>query len=461
MVTQVSLDRQYQNWVPVPAQPEGRSTRWPGVFIVVSVGYLAMSRSFAHVGIPQLSLYVGEMAIGAFILSQPRSVFDRWIGALSKPGPLFGFAVMFALSLMYGVFQLAHGIAKEYPIGVALQSFAFHYYPICFFVGLWAAGKQPFTLRRLIRAAAWVNGIYGLAYLVMLGNFPISMPGAPDVSLFGQPAGSAVAVLGLLCMEPRPLRVMPLLILNLFVMLGLQVRAEFVGFGLGLVLWVGLTRQFGRFLMGCGVVAALLVVGLVADFRMPAPYTRGGEISSADIIGRVLAPVAPDLAAEYTPNVRMNAGTAEWRLNWWRAIWEVVNRSTESMLFGKGYGYPLSGLIGARVEDNLRTPHNVFFYALGYGGWMGVSIFLALQAALVWVLILAFQRSRSPVGLVLWIALFSSAFFQNFFETPYGAIPYYFIAGLAAAPVLEPIRLFLQPKAFAVWTAASRVRVLA
>ena len=131
------------------------------------------------------------------------------------------------------------------------------------------------------------------------------------------------------------------------------------------------------------------------------------------------------------------------------------------MLFGKGYGYPLSGLIGARVEDNLRTPHNVFFYALGYGGWMGVSIFLALQAALVWVLILAFQRSRSPVGLVLWIALFSSAFFQNFFETPYGAIPYYFIAGLAAAPVLEPIRLFLQPKAFAVWTAASRVRVLA
>jgi hypothetical protein len=30
---------------------------------------------------------------------------------------------------------------------------------------------------------------------------------------------------------------------------------------------------------------------------------------------------------------------------------------------------------------DLRTPHNIFYYALGYSGWLGVLLFFSLQVA--------------------------------------------------------------------------------
>ena len=49
----------------------GRSTirrRLGEATIFLIVGYLAMGRSFAYLGLPWFSLYVGEMVLAAFLL---------------------------------------------------------------------------------------------------------------------------------------------------------------------------------------------------------------------------------------------------------------------------------------------------------------------------------------------------------------------------------------------------------
>jgi len=322
---------------------------------------------------------------------------------------------------------------------MALEGFAFHYYPICFFIGLWLGSAHPWLLRKTIRVVAWSNGLYGLLFIALLNRFQVAVPGTADVPLFGQPAGSALVILGLLCLEPELRRVWHLLLLNFLVMLGLQIRAEYLGFLCGITLWSMLTRRFDRLFAGFAAVVAVLVIGLLTDFHMPAPSTRGGQISTREIFARVVAPADPELAAEYAENAKSLAGTATWRTRWWQKIWDDVHRNTVTALIGEGYGFPLADLIGYKERD-LRTPHSVFFYALAYGGWIGVAIFLALQAALGQTLWRAWRVSGLAFGPVLWIAFCAGACFGNAFETPFGAIPFYLLAGLSAAPMCFSVR---------------------
>ncbi len=418
--------------------------RWLKFLILLVVGYLTMTRSFAYLGYPPARIFIGELAIGAILLAKPRVILDRWIHAIQRPTPYSAFATALLFSLAYGLFEMFRGILNGYSPILVLEGFAFHYYPICFFIGMWA-GRQDWTLlRRMVRVVAWANGIYGVLYVVMLSRIPYLMPGSSDVMLFGQPAGSAIALLGLVCLEPKLSRVWHLLVLNAGVMLAMQVRAEFLGFLVGVTMWAMLSGNIGRLMAGAVVVAGLLIAGLVTDFSMPAPGTRGGRISTRDIFGRVLAPIDVDLAQQYSKNAASQAGTFYWRVIWWRAIWEDVHQDTQTAVAGEGYGYPIASLVGYRERD-IRTPHNVFFYALAYGGWLGVGLFVVLQLGLAGVLWSTWRQTGSPFGLVLWASGVSGAFFGNWLEAPFGAIPFYLLAGMAAAPVLSQLYYYARP----------------
>jgi O-antigen ligase len=84
----------------------------------------------------------------------------------------------------------------------------------------------------------------------------------------------------------------------------------------------------------------------------------------------------------------------------------------------------------------IRTPHNFFLYALGYGGRLGVALFFAFQIALAKLLWRGWQRTGQPFGFLFWAACLVLASFTAFFETPYGAIPFYLIVGCAIAPAV-------------------------
>jgi len=183
-----------------------------------------------------------------------------------------------------------------------------------------------------------------------------------------------------------------------------------------------------------------MFVAFVLDLRVPSVLSRGPTtISARNVVGAAIAPFDEQTAAQYNEQARKFAGTTAWRLDWWTDIWGSVHETTPRMLVGFGYGYYLKSTSDIRTgKDDLRTPHNVFFYALGFGGWIGVSIFAALLLAVGRLLWVAYRRTGQAFGLAALFLGFGVGLFTNYFETPFAAIPYWTILGLAAAPAFLP-----------------------
>jgi hypothetical protein len=219
----------------VPSQTEG----WGRFAVFLIVGYLCMTRSFAYLGLPWISLYVGEMALAAFLIFGPKSKEGPWLRVAWHIPRLRRFEWIVLFLLCYGAFEALRGILAGYPAFTAARDTAFNYYPLFLLLGIWIGLRDRDFLRRVTRALAWLNGCYGLAYVVFLSELPWNLPGtsnAPsDVPLFGQPFGSAVALLGLITFERQLRRVWFLVALNLIVMFWVQIRAEWVVFGVGVL----------------------------------------------------------------------------------------------------------------------------------------------------------------------------------------------------------------------------------
>lgn len=412
---------------------------WGRATAALVLGYFAMGRSFAYLGIPQVKIFIGELMLITFLVTQSRMSMDRLYLALSRPSVLHDVSWGIVLLLLYGIAEVFRGIYFGYSTMSALQSLVFNYYPAYLLLGIWVAQRDRAFLRKTIVSLGWISGIYGLLYIGFLSKVNIFIPGAQGaaVPIFGQPWGSPIVLLGLISLNLDGRNLIPL-VLNASVLLGMQVRAEWVAFLVGLTVYSVVTKRFDKVLVSGALLGLFLIVGLATDLRIPGAVSRGGSISTRDIIGRGLAPIDPELAAEFTPYARWNASTFEWRTNWWKAIWSDNNKGVETAVLGEGYGYPLVDLVDyLRGRTYLRTPHNVFFYALGYGGWLMVALFAFLQFSIFRLLAAAWKMTGNSFGLVFWAAVMAWSLFGDSFETPYGAIPFFVLVGACIAPVLS------------------------
>jgi hypothetical protein len=405
------------------------------------LGYLSMTKSFAYLGLPQLSIFIGEIVLGAFLVLKPRVALGTWSDSLLRASPLNALGLALLVFMLYGVWQMGRGVAAGSSIFYTLKFFIFNYYALYLFLGVWVGIQAPEYLPKLIRSIAWVHGIYGLIWVVAL-RYMVSyhMPGS-DVRLFGQPGGGMVVILGLLCFERNVRAVWHLLALNITVTLAMQVRAEWLGLAAGMLVWGVLTRRFGRVVaMGMTGLAVLGMLEL-AGVQLPG-RNEGSQLSLGETLGRALAPISPELAREFSPQAGRHASTAEWRELWWEQIWLSVHSRPMLEAFGHGYGFNLFGLapdeVRAGQEDwDVRTPHSVFYYALGYTGWVGVVLFAVFQFTILKLLWRSFRVSGQAAGVVFWVMGMSMAFFEESFETPYRAIPFYLLVGLTMAPALQ------------------------
>jgi len=186
-------------------------------------------------------------------------------------------------------------------------------------------------------------------------------------------------------------------------------------------------RKIAVWLSIVGLVVAMLALW---DVNIVGPR---GEISFRSLAARAISPIAPELAYEiYGEKALSYAGTfLGWRIPWWKAIWSEVHGSIATALLGFGYGYPLWSLVWF-VPADVRTPHNWLLYALGYGGWINVILFITLQSFLLRILWESYRKGGAVFGILLWVSAIIGALFGNFFETPFGAIPFYILVGLAA-----------------------------
>src|SRR6267142_6077888 len=261
---------------------------WPRIASVLIVGYLSLSRAFAYLGIPAWKVFVSEVVLGFLLLCGPRLETRRWLWVVLKIPNLRRFMTWYGLFLAYGVMQVFRGIWQGNPPLIAVRDLAFNYYPIYFFLGLWAGLMRPDLLPRLIRGFAWFNGIYGVLFVLFLNRVEWFMPGVSTevvpVPIFGLPTYSFVALLGLLAYEKNIGRSWYLLLLNGFVMLGMQIRSEWLAFTVGVLIWCLLTRQRRRVVQAAAVLGCLFALMYVTDFHVASPLSR----SEYDISARQL-----------------------------------------------------------------------------------------------------------------------------------------------------------------------------
>jgi hypothetical protein len=403
-------------------------------------GYSVLGRSFAYLGVPQAKLFVGEIALAAFLVTR-RDALE--LALIRRPRERVAQALQVAqwLFLFYGLFSLARGIWLDRPTLVAVQNLAFNYYSLYIAMGLWAARQRPDVLRRTLVTAAWIHGIYGMAYVGFLGRGDLGNDAPPTdgvPSLFGQPNASGLCVLAMLVFEPRLKRSIAPILMNLATMLAVGVRAEWGGFVLAVAI-LGLFGRYGKRLAMFACVGALLIgFALVIDLRLPGLSGRGGEVSVQGVIGRGLSAISPELASDYVKNADSIGGTKEWRKRLWTRLVRSVHEGDDiTFVFGHGYGYPIYKLI-SDAGGEIRTPHNVAMYALGYGGYAGLSVFVAFQLALVAALWRAYRLTGTPVGLSIWALFMVTALLGNVLESPFGAIPFYLLMGMLLLPVYVP-----------------------
>ena len=131
-------------------------------------------------------------------------------------------------------------------------------------------------------------------------------------------------------------------------------------------------------------------------------------------MGRVLAPINPDLASEYISNYKTAEDTVLFRTVWWAEIWSSVHESPTRALLGFGYGFPLGDLVPYIEGNFIRTPYDFFFYVLGYTGWFGVALFSVFQAELVRLLWRTWKLTGQAFGLMFWAASLTFASFEAF-----------------------------------------------
>lgn len=412
---------------------------WSKWALFLLVGYALTGRSFAYLGIPPAKLFIGDLTLAAFIFLRPRKLFDPWMKALTTSDPLSPFAWFLLMSIAYGIFEVVRGILLGFPPLTAIQNLVFNIYPIYLFLGLWVGKRQPQLLLKYYQVFAICFTIYAPAYLLFLNKIYITMPGSDGVSIFGQAGGGGLIVLGLLALDPKPSRFWLPMAMGGIQLLAGQVRAEWLGIGMAFVIWGTLSKKMSRVAGFFFSIVLLLAIGYVLDINIPSSSERGGAISTQEIVARGLSAISPELAQDVTgsTNTAFYSGTITWRQTWWHAIWQNSQENYTNLLIGPGYGFSLKSLVGyLKTFGDLRTPHNIFYYALGYTGWIGVTLFFAIQGTcgiLVWR---AYKITGQAFGVAFWASTLFTAFFGNAFETPFGAIPAYLIIGIIVGPTL-------------------------
>ena len=398
----------------------------------------SFGRSFFHLGIPAANVFIGEAFLFLFVVLQPRVFCDRWIRYLVSPGALGFFSWSLLISLLYGVLELIYGVHSGFTVLDALKIFIFDIYPFYFLLGVWAGMEHPSLLKKAMRAAGWVLAIYGPLYFLALSKFAIAIPGT-DVPVFPQPGGGELVILSLLSLERKPSRFWFLIMMAAINMLVVQVRAEWLAGIIALTIWGLFERRLGTLLaVGC-LLIAIVTVGFVGDIDLPSPAQRGGRISSREIAARGLSVISPEVAQDFTTpaSLRFYQGTMYWRLRWWSAIWNSQNDEVANPLLGHGYGFPLGSLVRNSAYSAIRTPHSVFFFALAYSGWIGVTTFLFLQLSILLLSWRAYRLTGCAWGIACLPSVLAAALFGNVLESPMGAIPYYLLLGLFIGPTIE------------------------
>ena len=214
----------------------------------------------------------------------------------------------------------------------------------------------------------------------------------------------------------------------------LQVRAMYVGIAVILLVLLLLreTKKLVGFasVLGCGIAVLAVLFSTVSLLGIKLQ----GRMGPVDF--SFIEEQAKTVLAVGDANARMSHDVD--RSEWYGEVWDRVRSSPSNLIVGEGFG---QALINFENEEGIpvRQPHSSSLTVLGRLGLLGLSIWLlfVILAAVRYVKVL--RRRDTPWGahpLMLWLFLFFLLAFlvasvQPSFEFSHGAIPFYFLQGLA------------------------------
>ena len=387
------------------------------------------------------SVYIG-LALGGLLLFSARVFWDRWYLALTRRSdPLNRVAWALLVSLLYGFAQVIRGTLIGYPVMTALQILVFNLCPVYLFLGLWIGFRHPGIIRKYVRFLAWLAVVYTPLYFIFFKNLHVTMTGivpGSGLELLSNPGSGSLALLGLLTLERSLAQFWLPIVVLVCLTIGYQERADWLGFGLCLLVWGKLANRMGRFIAIAGCVFGVLLIASLIDLKLPPFPGRGGELSARGTLARMAGSISPEMASNFgvdAATARMDYGTVYWRKHWWAAIRNEVSKDYKSEIFGMGYGYPLAKLASRDVEkEGTRSPHSIFYFTLAYSGIVGFGIFCWLEICMMLLLWRIYKVSGETFGLIYWLFTLIGAFFGNLIETPQASIPLYLLCGMAMGP---------------------------
>ncbi|WP_085172190.1 O-antigen ligase family protein [Mycolicibacterium iranicum] len=193
-----------------------------------------------------------------------------------------------------------------------------------------------------------------------------------------------------------------------------------------LVLSLGNKRHFGRSVLIGTAIPLVAIAALFALAQTPA-------------VNRVLATFDPTVATDERASAQ---GTTEAREQAWQVLINYTMGDDVRAIAGVGFGpdvmldsdaaYALLGAEG--VDDGVRSPHNYWIGTLARMGIIGAALAITVALATCARIV----RIRQYLGLselhliaaAIVLAFLPTATFGVTLESPFGAIPYYWAAGI-------------------------------
>lgn len=187
--------------------------------------------------------------------------------------------------------------------------------------------------------------------------------------------------------------------------------------------------------IGAAFISLLLIVNPTIDIG------RSRSVSATQITANITSIFSDD-----TESLGGVQGTKEWRLNWWR---DIYNDTVEGPDFwhGKGFGINLANEYGYDLKENdgqgLRSPHNIHMTILARMGVPGLVLWAGILVTFAAQMLQALINARRAgdtwhmqvIGwlFAIWLASLVNASFDVFLEGPQGAIPFWCVFGAGLA----------------------------
>ena len=418
----------------------GRMEFWQLLVLLALTPYIILNYGFDNLAVG-IDFPLGELlmfsALAYVVLKAPRG----FVGSLLKD-PII--ACLFVLLLMSCVHLLIDVPRWGF---YAIRDSSVFFEAIFLIIGLaWARNSRSISL--FVHWMFWVL----LVNLVYTYTFPWNeqiQAHSPSsgifhpVPLLGNYEQNGVFLVAgvLFCFWLGPAVVrwprwvfMGLAVLELGGLAIIQLRSMYVGIVVVLLLlfFLGETRKLAGigYTLAWGLGGVLLLLTAVTALGIKIQ----GRMGPVDL--SFIEEHAETVLAIGNANTRMSHDVD--RGDWYGEVWDRVRSSPTNMAVGEGFGQALIDFVN---EEGIpvRQPHNTSLTVLARLGFIGLSIWL-LFLFLLGKRYVQFLRARiaSPGinALVLWLLMYSVLAFlltsvQPEFEFSHGAIPFFFMQGLA------------------------------